>query len=107
MPTSITKFITFDGQEFPTEDEAKKYEDFVRKCGASLRKNFLEICEEEGPGYIDKGLLECMKSYLEKDAWLIMKNLYLAHDVIEKVQISRGEFEVEEYFWLKNSPESY
>ena len=72
----------------------------------SLREHFLEICEEEGPRYIDKGLLECMKSYLEQDAWLIMKSLYRAHDVIENVQRSRGEFEVEEYFWLQNSPKS-
>ena len=105
MPTSITKFITFDGQEFPTEKQAKEYEDFVRKCGASLRKYFLEICDEEGPEYIDKGLLECMKNYSEQDAWLIMKTLYRASDVIETAQRSRGEYELEEYFWLKNSPE--
>ena len=89
MPTSITKFLTFDGEEFPAEKQAQQYEDDIRKAGIELRELF--FVERADRDFrvnhlpkVEPKLLDLIKSYPNEDAWKIMKSLHLAGDMIDE-----------------------
>ena len=78
MPTSKTIYESFDGKEFQNEEDAKTYEEDVRRCGVELREQFLNALdghEIDYLSYIEPKLLELVKSYPDEDAWLIMRSL--------------------------------
>ena len=78
MPTSKTIYESFDGKEFQNEEDAKTYEEDVRRCGVELREKFLTALgghDIDYLSYIEPKLLELVKSYPDEDAWLIMRSL--------------------------------
>ena len=116
MPKSknITIYETFDGQEFPDEESAKKHEefireqqDYVRKKGIELRKNFLKTREkiDELPPFYSK-VLAFVGTFKDNDAWKIMLAMVSASDILYDL-IANKEFEelgyggvAKEWKWL-------
>ena len=76
MPTSITKYVTFDGGEFLNEEEAKEHEIRIKQQGVELRNDFFSELEDHLPktAYESK-LLDLIRSYSDDEAWKIMKSL--------------------------------
>ena len=102
MPSSIIKYKSFDGKEFSNRDDAEEHEASVIKSGDILRQKFFEICEKEGPEFIDRRLLDFMRGkFLTDDAWKIMKSLYRAQDVMLRIMAQ----EESDTSWLLDFPE--
>tara|TARA_R100000655_G_scaffold2433_1_gene9555 strand:- start:293 stop:592 length:300 start_codon:yes stop_codon:yes gene_type:complete len=79
MPTSKTIYESFDGKEFPDEEDAQTYEEWVRGCGVELREQFFDKrMIGNHLDLIEPKLLDLIKSYSDDDAWKIMKSLNCA-----------------------------
>ena len=81
MPTSKTIYEAFDGEEFPNEEEAKKYEERVVAQGAVMRMRFLK--DENYLRHADTRFIDFIKSYSDEEAWKILKSLRCASFVMD------------------------
>ncbi len=100
MPTSITKYSTFDGKEFDDEEDAKAHEEQVRGCGALFRTNFLNGANgQDYLPFIEPKLVELVKSYSDDDAWLIMRSLHRVG-----IQLENNNFGLPDESWLYADP---